>query len=136
MRDLQILVDRGPVTCQMIGEPDTYGRILGRCSFNGESLNEELVRRGYAVARPSETTDYVAAEAEAKDKKLGLWQGQFMQTERVSKGRRHLCGPPLSPIGTPSKRVGASSHFVAKSVSGVRNRTRLALGRHGLRMSA
>jgi len=85
VRGLQILVDQGPVTCQLIGEPDPYGRMLGRCSVNGKSLNEELVRGGYAVARPSETTDYVAAEAEAKDKKVGLWQGQF---RRPSEFRR------------------------------------------------
>lgn len=85
VRGLQILVDQGAVTCQLIGEPDPYGRMLGRCSVNGKSLNEELVRGGYAVARPSETTDYVAAEAEAKDKKVGLWQGQF---RRPSEFRR------------------------------------------------
>jgi endonuclease YncB( thermonuclease family) len=79
VRDLQILVDQGPVTCQIVGEPDPYGRLLGRCTVNGRSLNEDLVRRGYAVARPSETNDYVAAEAEAKEHKVGLWQGQFVR---------------------------------------------------------
>ena len=62
VRALEILVDQGPVTCDVIGEPDVYGRLLARCTINGESLNEQLVRKGYAVARPSETTDYVAAE--------------------------------------------------------------------------
>jgi endonuclease YncB( thermonuclease family) len=79
VRDLQTLVDQGPVACEVVGEPDAYGRLLGRCTVNGKSLNEALVRRGYAVARPSETTEYVAAEAEAKEKKLGLWQGQFLK---------------------------------------------------------
>ena len=79
VRDLQTLVDQGPATCEVIGEPDVYGRLLARCGINGQSLNEQLVRRGYAVARPSETTEYVAAEAEAKEKKLGLWQGQFQR---------------------------------------------------------
>ena len=37
VRGLQILVDQGPVTCQLIGEPDPYGRMLGRCSVNGKS---------------------------------------------------------------------------------------------------
>jgi len=79
VRDLQTLVDQGPAICEAIGEPDVYGRILARCEINNESLNEQLVRRGYAVARPSETTDYVAAEVEAKERKLGLWQGQFVK---------------------------------------------------------
>jgi endonuclease YncB( thermonuclease family) len=79
VRDLQTLVDQGPVTCEVVGKPDVYGRVLGRCTINGESLNEKLVRRGYAVARPNETTEYTAAEAEAKEKKQGLWQGQFLK---------------------------------------------------------
>lgn len=81
MRDLQTLLDQGPVTCEAIGEPDVYGRLLARCSINGESLNEQLVRRGYAVARRSETTEYVAAEAAAREQKLGLWQGEFQMPE-------------------------------------------------------
>ena len=80
-RNVEILVDQGPVTCETVGEPDVYGRLLARCGINGESLNEQLVRAGWAVARSSETTDYVAAEAEAKEKKLGLWQGEFMMPD-------------------------------------------------------
>jgi endonuclease YncB( thermonuclease family) len=81
MRGLQTLLDQGPVTCETVGEPDVYSRFLARCNINGESLNEQLVRTGWAVARRSETTDYVAAEAEAKEKKLGLWQGEFMMPD-------------------------------------------------------
>jgi len=77
VRNLEILLDQGPATCEATGEPDVFGRILARCTINGQSLNEQLVRKGWAVARPSETTDYVAAEAAAREAKLGLWQGQF-----------------------------------------------------------
>jgi endonuclease YncB( thermonuclease family) len=73
LRNLEILVDQGPVTCETIAEPDVDGP-SSRCNINGESLNEQLVRKGWAVARPGETTDYVAAEAEAREKKLGLRQ--------------------------------------------------------------
>ncbi|MBV9252233.1 MAG: thermonuclease family protein [Acetobacteraceae bacterium] len=78
VRDLQLLVDQGPTTCELVGEPDAYGRVLGRCTVNGQSLNEELVRRGYAVARVNEAPEYAAVEAEAKEEKRGLWQGQFL----------------------------------------------------------
>jgi endonuclease YncB( thermonuclease family) len=83
MRGLQTLLDQGPVTCETVGEPDVYSRLLAHCNINGESLNEQLVRTGWAVARRSETTDYVAAEAEAKEKKLGLWQGEFMMPDAL-----------------------------------------------------
>jgi endonuclease YncB( thermonuclease family) len=78
VRDLQTLLEQGPAVCEAIGEPDVYGRLLARCTINGESLNELLVQRGYAVARPSESSEYVAAEGAAREKKLGLWQGQFL----------------------------------------------------------
>ena len=81
LRNLEILLDQGPVTCETVGEPDVYSRLLARCKINGESLNEQLVRAGWAVARRSETTEYVAAEAEAKEKKLGLWQGEFIMPD-------------------------------------------------------
>ena len=31
LRNLEILVDQGPVTCETVGEPDVYGRLLARC---------------------------------------------------------------------------------------------------------
>ena len=81
LRDLQTVLDQGPVSCEPIGEPDIYGRLLARCSINGESLNEQQVRRGYAVARRSETTDYVAAETAAREEKVGLWKGEFQMPD-------------------------------------------------------
>ena len=80
VRDLQTLLDQGPVTCEVIGEPDVYGRLLGRCTINGQGLNEQFVRRGYAVARLSETTEYVAAAA--REEKVGLWRGEFMMPDK------------------------------------------------------
>ena len=82
VRDLQTLLDQGPATCEVIGEPDIYGRLLARCTINRQSLNEQLVRRGYAVARSSETTEYVAAETAAKEEKVGLWRGEFMMPDK------------------------------------------------------
>ena len=79
VHELQSLLDQGTVTCETVGEPDVYGRHLGRCAVNGRSLNEQLVRQGFAVARPSESSDYAGAEDEAKASKAGLWQGQFMR---------------------------------------------------------
>ena len=78
VHDLQNLLDQGPVTCDVIGEPDVYGRLLGRCSVKGQSVNEQLVAQGFAVARVSETRDYAEAEAAAKEKKIGLWRGEFV----------------------------------------------------------
>jgi endonuclease YncB( thermonuclease family) len=77
VKDLQTLLDQGSAVCDTIGEPDVYGRVLARCKVNDQDVNQQHVSRGFAVARTTESTDYVAAEAVAKEKKLGLWQGQF-----------------------------------------------------------
>lgn len=79
VHELQTLLDQGPVVCDGVGEPDLYGRLLARCTVNDQSVNEQLVVRGFAIARTNELTDYVAAEAAAKEKKLGLWQAQFVR---------------------------------------------------------
>jgi endonuclease YncB( thermonuclease family) len=86
VRDLQSLLDQGAVTCDPVGEPDVYGRLLARCLVKGQSLNEQLVSRGFAIARPSESSDYVAAEEAAKEKKLGLWQGKFRSPSEFRMG--------------------------------------------------
>lgn len=88
VRQLEALVDRGPVVCEAIGEPDVYGRILAECEIDGESLNEAYVRSGYAVARQDETEAYTEAEQAAREAGLGLWQGEFMKPwdYRTSRG--------------------------------------------------
>jgi endonuclease YncB( thermonuclease family) len=79
LADLQSLLDEGAAVCDVVGEPDVFGRLLARCSVNGQSINEQLVSHGFAVARPNETTEYAAAEAAAKEQKVGLWKGQFVR---------------------------------------------------------
>jgi endonuclease YncB( thermonuclease family) len=78
VRQLETLVSLGDVTCTPVGQPDIYGRVLARCEVAGESLNEQLVRSGFAVARRDETDEYVAAEEAAQREKIGLWRGEFM----------------------------------------------------------
>jgi endonuclease YncB( thermonuclease family) len=79
VKALQTMLDQGPVTCETTGSPDAFGRVLARCKVNNQSINERLVAEGFAVARTSESAEYVAAEASAKANRAGLWQGQFMQ---------------------------------------------------------
>jgi len=62
---------------------DQYGRIVAVCSLpqpDGSSLdlNEWMVLQGNAVAYTRFADDYVAAEAEARAARRGLWQGEFL----------------------------------------------------------
>lgn len=56
---------------------DLYGRVFAVCTAGEINVNRALVEAGMAVALPDETTDYVAAEAEAKAKGIGVWRGPF-----------------------------------------------------------
>jgi len=56
---------------------DRYGRVFAVSTAGEVDVNRALVEAGMAVALPRETTDYVAAEAEAKAKGIGVWRGPF-----------------------------------------------------------
>jgi endonuclease YncB( thermonuclease family) len=56
---------------------DRYGRVFAVCKAGAVDINRALVDAGMAVALPMETTDYVATEAEAKTKGIGVWRGPF-----------------------------------------------------------
>lgn len=71
------------VSCSFTGDI-TFGRAVASCSVNGVDVGEELIRAGWALAyreflegHPLEDT-YLAAEEEASDRGLGMWQGDFV----------------------------------------------------------
>src|SRR5512134_1081004 len=45
---------------------DRYGRLLAVCYVGGESINERIVREGWALDYRKYSTDYLQAEADAK----------------------------------------------------------------------
>lgn len=54
-------------------ERDRYDRLLAVCTSGGVELNRRQVEEGWAVAYG----DYADAEADAREKRLGLWAGTF-----------------------------------------------------------
>ena len=69
---------------------DRYKRILGTCytvenikfkkkltSVLGKNINSEMVSNGQAVAYRKYSKDYIDDEEIAKNKKIGIWSGQF-----------------------------------------------------------
>lgn len=78
---LSALVARGPVACTPRGE-DRYGRLLATCSSGDVAdIGAALVRGGYAVNYGRYTSDYAAAEGEARAARRGVWQGAFDNPE-------------------------------------------------------
>jgi len=71
------IVGNQEISCQT-RRVDQFGRVFAVCKAGEIDVNRALVEAGMAVALPKETIDYVAAEAAAKDKGIGVWRGPFM----------------------------------------------------------
>ncbi len=69
---LQKLVGGRAVSC--VGrDTDRYGRLLAVCRVGDVDLNAAQVAAGWAVS----FGDYLAEEAQARQKRLGIWAGEF-----------------------------------------------------------
>ena len=65
------------------------GRTWGRCGDSNRNrddfrpgsttVNEQMVLAGWALANRDQTSDYVAAEDEARRQKRGMWAGEFVR---------------------------------------------------------
>ena len=64
---------------------DKYKRYIATCYKEKINLNQWMVRNGYAIAYRRYSKNYVPDEDFAKEKKLGLWQGKFMNPEKWRK---------------------------------------------------
>lgn len=79
------------VSCEVL-EIDRYERAVSRCTVGGKSLNEWLVREGWALDyRRYSDGAYAAAQASAKAARRGLWTSRFEnpQTERRRRPTPH-----------------------------------------------
>jgi endonuclease YncB( thermonuclease family) len=70
------LVGTQEIACEQ-HRVDGFGRVFAVCKAGEVDLNRALVEAGMAVALPKETPDYVASEAAAKSKGIGVWRGPF-----------------------------------------------------------
>ena len=64
---------------------DRYERYVATCFKGKTNLNQWMVRNGLAIAYRRYSKKYVADEDFAKENKLGLWQGKFMNPEKWRK---------------------------------------------------
>jgi len=70
-------IGNNTLNCERELEKDFFGRTLGECFINGESLSKFLVRNGYAFAFVKYSKKYVEDEKYAKENNLGLWAMEF-----------------------------------------------------------
>ena len=72
------------VKCILFGE-DRYKRYLAKCLKGSTNLNRWMVRNGYAVAYRKYSKRYILEENFAKEEKLGIWIGSFLEPEKWRK---------------------------------------------------
>ncbi len=60
-----------------IKDVDRYSRLIGECYKRNQNLNSWLVANGHAVAYRKYSKKYISDEINAKNNKLGIWQGKF-----------------------------------------------------------
>jgi endonuclease YncB( thermonuclease family) len=76
-RALIDLVSGETVRCRAAGR-DRYRRILARCTVRGHDIGARMVEDGWAV---SYGRDYDSEEARARDRSVGLWEGEFQRPQ-------------------------------------------------------
>ena len=64
---------------------DRYKRYIATCFKGNTNLNQWMVRNGFAIAYRRYSKTYVPAEEFAKENKLGIWQGKFIEPEKWRK---------------------------------------------------
>jgi endonuclease YncB( thermonuclease family) len=97
------------------GQTDRRGRLLARCEVDGEDIQKWLVRSGWALARISH--DYDADEKEAREAKVGMWQGAFIAPWdwRVRNKKTAILGAVKVPENAHAILLASASGAVAPS---------------------
>ncbi len=95
------LIEEHWVKCTGDGN-DRYNRLVATCFAGPVNLNMEMVRRGWALAYRQYSKRYIAVEAEAKTKRVGLWQGTFIKPWEWRRGRR------LQPLNSLAARYSTT----------------------------
>ena len=82
--NLESKVGRSKIKC-ISSSKDRYERYLAKCFKDKINLNRWMVRNGHAVAYRRYSKEYILDEEFAKENKLGLWQGKFLDPEKWRK---------------------------------------------------
>lgn len=85
------LIGGKKVNC-LYAQKDKYDRFLAKCYLDNLSINEEIIKNGMAVVYNFTESDEVIdkLEEQAKNKKIGIWQGAFELPKNYRKKNPNL----------------------------------------------
>ena len=110
--NLRARINDAPVQCRILGTEDR-GRLLADCTLGGDSINAWLVLSGNAIVsryrsrNPSQSglgalvtpnPDFLAQEASARSRKLGLWAEGFTIPQDWRHGESALTGAEIGGL--------------------------------------
>lgn len=85
-------------------ERDAHGRLVAKCRVGKIDVGAELVRRGMAWAFVKYSDDYLLAETEARNRRMGIWaQQQPLQSPWEYRAQRWRASAQEAPEGCPIK---------------------------------
>jgi endonuclease YncB( thermonuclease family) len=86
---LRQMIGGRDVSCRAV-ETDRYDRLVALCMAGQTVLNEEMVKRGWAVAYLQHSSRFAGLEAESRANRRGIWQGEFEMPENYRARNRGL----------------------------------------------
>lgn len=84
--ELKNLVQDREVRCNPTGK-DRYGRVLAKCYVGNTEIQQWMVSSGWAVAYSEYSSEYVEAERNARDARLGIWGSDFLKPSEHRRSR-------------------------------------------------
>ena len=76
--ELRKIINNKIVEC-ISNKVDIYKRYIAVCFVNQININKTMVKKGWAIAYRYYSKDYIMDEKYARENKLGIWKGSFLE---------------------------------------------------------
>jgi len=97
---LATLVADQSVRCEQ-HDTDNYGRIVATCKIGQTDLSAAMAEAGLAVALSHFSTFYIANEARARDRRIGVWNSEFQLPSEYRAAHPTQRARPAPPAASP-----------------------------------
>lgn len=122
------LTDEREVRCEGL-TADGYGRLIARCTADGQDLAARMIEDGMAWAFLRFTDEYAGVEARARAAERGIWQGEAIPAWAFRRAR-WAGAASRAPAGCPIKgNIGRNGRIYHTPWSPWYARTRINVAR-------
>lgn len=86
--ELKKLINKQDVQC-LINDVDIFNRYVAICFIDNLNINQWMVKNGWAIAYRYYSKDYIKEEKFARENKLGIWLGDFLEPYLYRKNNKN-----------------------------------------------